>query len=353
MLVSSLSLIIIVIGLIFNTSSFLVFTCNKKMRSINSMIILSFVCITDTLALFTWNLDHFLDAYNLTRVVYLSIDACRFFNWLQYFSMQCSGLLYSLVSVDRYFTITTIPGSFFSKLPFGTPKTAIIWCSSIVIILAILNSHMLFMQGYTVIIVVNITQTLLNTTILNKSNDNIITKVYSPQHVEQVICYVSKSGDYVLYPMWDYANLVIYSIVPFILMVLFNSLLIKVTYSRNRKLNSHLFQDKRTHELNIRKRRLTISLFIITFAFLSMTLPGNIIYAFFYKDMNATLIGTKILIIVDCLMFFQHVSIFFVCLFTNKLFRKVVINILKFILIKVKITKNELTTINISTKFSC
>lgn len=334
--VSYLSIVIIVIGLIFNTSAFLVFTCSKKMRGMSSMIFLAFICVTDISALFTWNLNHFLEAHQWHFVEYISVHACRFFNWLQYFSLQCSGLFYSLVSVDRYFTISAMPGSFYSKLPFGTPKSALIWSISIIFLVAVLNSHMLFMHGYTETVTYNITKTtvmpVFNATANITQNLNL-TLIIGQESNEEIICYKSKSGDYILNPMWDYANIVIYNFLPVIIMAIFNTLLIRVTFGLKKAVKKDK-EDKQTIEANKRKRRLTISLFLITVAFLIMTLPGNILYAFFFNQMKATSIGYTILIAVDYLIFFHHVSIFFICFATNSFFREIVICALRSVLIK-------------------
>ena len=50
---SYISLIIIILGLIGNTTTYIIFRFNKDMKKLPSMVILSFVCITDTLSLFT------------------------------------------------------------------------------------------------------------------------------------------------------------------------------------------------------------------------------------------------------------------------------------------------------------
>ena len=52
-IVSYISIIIIMLGLIGNTTTFIIFRFNKDMKKLPSMVILSFVCITDTLSLFT------------------------------------------------------------------------------------------------------------------------------------------------------------------------------------------------------------------------------------------------------------------------------------------------------------
>ncbi len=48
-MISYISLIIITLALIFNTFAFLIFRLNSEMKKMPSIVILSFLCVTDTL----------------------------------------------------------------------------------------------------------------------------------------------------------------------------------------------------------------------------------------------------------------------------------------------------------------
>ena len=67
----------------------------------------------------TWNLDHFLKPLFKIEIEFINIHTCKLFQFIQYFSLQSSGLLLATVCVDRYFSVISTPGSFISKLPFG------------------------------------------------------------------------------------------------------------------------------------------------------------------------------------------------------------------------------------------
>jgi hypothetical protein len=319
---SYIPLVIIVVGVLGNTSSFLIFICNQKLRKMSCMIFLSFIAIYDTLGLFTWNLNHFLQPNKLPAVESLSLAACRFFNFLQYFSLQCSGILYSMLSVDRYFTIMAIPGSFISKLPFGTHRSALMWCLSITLVLAVINCHMLFMHGFIKTTYVNATQPATDQIFNQTSN-----YTYRKDKVETLVCFVSEDGSYQINPMWDYANLVLYNFIPFILMAIFNTLLLMKTFGTNSNRKKSTTQDKKAKLNNRRKRRLTISLFIITFGFIVMTLPGSIVYGFFFDLLRPTAVGHAVLIACDCFLFSQHAMLFFMCLITNIFFRQAIVEL--------------------------
>ena len=61
--------------------------------------------------------------------------------------------------VDRFISIKSIPGSFYSRLPFGTIKSAYIWCGCITLIMFLFNIHILIFNGnYIKVIQTNITE---------------------------------------------------------------------------------------------------------------------------------------------------------------------------------------------------
>ena len=122
--VSYVPLAIIVLGVFGNLTSFLIYTFHPALNKYSSMVFLSFIAILDTLGLFVWNLDHYLFINFGFGIEGRNMVFCKFFTFLQYVTLQTSGLLYSVISVDRYFTVISKPGSFIKKLPFGTRKSA-------------------------------------------------------------------------------------------------------------------------------------------------------------------------------------------------------------------------------------
>lgn len=139
--------VIIALGLTGNLFTLVVLRTNKELQKQSSMIIFSFISILDFLSLFTWNLDsYFTLKYNFIYETKI-LAVCRIMVFLQYFGLQSSALLMSFISIDRFFTIISRPGSFVARLPFGKPRTAFIWSTSIVGFIFLLNSHFLFLGG--------------------------------------------------------------------------------------------------------------------------------------------------------------------------------------------------------------
>lgn len=144
-LVGALNLVAISLGLLGNTLAFIIFRFHKSFKRMPSMVFLSFVAVTDTIALFEWNLNHFTIIYSVNLMT--TLLECRLVNFIQYASLQSSALILSLMCVDRYITVVALPGSFLQKLPFRTNRTAFIWSSGVIIFAIILNSHLLFLLG--------------------------------------------------------------------------------------------------------------------------------------------------------------------------------------------------------------
>jgi hypothetical protein len=75
-----------------------------------------------------------------------------------------------------------------------------------------------------------------------------------------------------------------------------------------------------------KKRKLTISLLVITFAFIILTLPSTIARGFLSNWMYATLPWANMTLdVLDYFSFLNHASVSFNCFLTNYKFRNVVI----------------------------
>jgi hypothetical protein len=223
------------------------------------------------------------------------------------------------MSIDRYVAIRSLPGSFYSKLPFGTPKSALRWSIGIVSFFAILNSHILIFNGYYE------DPVLKNRTVLTVAENGTLsnlTEEYLYQNPD-LFCNLYKNG-FTLFPTWDQLNMFIYSFIPATVMITFNFLLIYTTLMV-RKPTSSNSRNQESDRALAKKRKLTISILVITFAFIFLTLPSMIAWGFLADWMYATLPwGNLTLDILDYLSFSNHSSVFFSCFLTNYKFRGVI-----------------------------
>ena len=286
------------LGFFGNILTFIILRTNKELKKQSSMVMFSFIGLCDLVALFTWNLDTFFRfIYNISYEVN-SLVTCRLMVFLQYFGLEASGLLFCFISVDRYFSIIAKPGS---KLPFGTVKSSFYWSLGITISMFIFNSHILFLNGFE------------NDQTMNQTNfsDNINCYKYYP--------------DFEFEAFWDKVKMVVYSLIPSIVMIVFNTLIIVTTLKLGKNLNRN---DEKAIEVYNKKRRLTICLITVTTLFPLMTLP-NVIYYGFFNDYSEPWIRKYVGGFTNNLTFFHHACLFFSLFFTNIYFRKAVYSIFK------------------------
>lgn len=316
LIIGYLCLINVVIGVSGNSLCFIVFQSNKDLRKMSYAIYLSFCAITDTLSLFTWNLDYFIQLYSI-RIEYTNLFNCRLFSFLQYFSLECSAWLLSFVCIDRFVTVVQMPGSFMSKLPFSTQKTARTWSILIILFFFIANLHLLGLNGYITSIVSS------NVTKIYKINGTII-NITVIQYTNRLYCYYYSPS--ISLQLWDQFHMYAYSFVPFVIMIIFNSLLVFKTlmppkFHHKPKSDNHINE----------KRRITISLLTINFAFCLMTFPGSFVYGYLYGQMSKSQLGKAIMHFLDYFSLLNRASLFLNCFIANKNFRKA---LLKFYLAK-------------------
>ena len=145
--IAHFNLIPICLGLVGNTICFLIFRFHSSFNRMPSMVFLSFVAVTDTIALFEWNLNHFTVLVYGVDISMSSLAFCRIYTFTQYVVIESSALILSMMCIDRYVTVVSMPGSFMSKLPFRTNRTAFIWSLGIVIFTILLNFHQILFLG--------------------------------------------------------------------------------------------------------------------------------------------------------------------------------------------------------------
>ena len=117
------------------------------------------------------------------------------------------------------------------------------------VICLLLNSHILFLNGY-------------------RTNSS----------KSAIKCYATKTNPNYIFPNWERVHLVVYNICPFIIMCICNTYIIYVT------IRSARIRLPSTNQYS-RHRQLSIMLIFITFAFVLLTLPSCIYFVFFRHRM--------------------------------------------------------------------
>ncbi len=126
-LFSAIALVLIIFGTLGNL--FASYVCLRpSLQKKHTFRILSVLFIHQILSLYTWNLDIFLLFFwpsgkgaflkmdQITIIESLSIETCKIFTFMQYYSLQCISWLILYVSVNQYVKLY-FPDLIYSRKP--------------------------------------------------------------------------------------------------------------------------------------------------------------------------------------------------------------------------------------------
>lgn len=238
-----LMLAVFIIGTVGNLLSFLVMV-RKRMRSSTTAFYMACLAVADTLVLLTgclrrWILEVFeVDLLNVNTV------ACHSVNFLQYLSFDIATWILVAMTIDRVVVVTNPLKAY----RYSTRARA---AASIVILIVLfvgLNSHFFF----------------------------------TTEHNERNICTAAEQYREFYVAIWSWIDAVVYSFLPFTLLLLLNIIIIvsiMKANGRKRKMSSQ-FQNRRKSEQShtLKTSRLTAMLLSITFAFILLTAPSMIVH---------------------------------------------------------------------------
>lgn len=211
------------------------------------------VAVADLCSLYSWNLNlfykHLINNYQ-NDLEDGSIFSCRMISFIAFVSLQLSSWYLTLVSLDRCLNLHFL----FWNRRFGGPNNAVLIILSVTILIVILNSHLLFLNGY------------------RKANCVPFEKRTC------IICYSNEKDAYYIFPKWEKFHLIIYNLVPFTIMLICSCFIIRRSIpSRQSTLHRH----RSTRKCRQRKQRqITYLLLSVTFLFIILTLPVMIYNVF-------------------------------------------------------------------------
>ena len=229
-------LVLIIIGTILNLLTFIIL-CRTSFRNTHKRPTLHYmraIALLDIFILYGWNLDHYLEGTFGIKLDSYSVVSCKFFTFINYFTYQVSAWLRVLICFDRYLSLSRLHRTW-----FNVSKNVLIIIGVTIIVSILINFHFLPFVCY-----------------------------YENERV------ILDSLYYMVYPMWDHVNLIIYNCLPFLLMIIFNS---GVIY--------HLILLRRISTIGknsrIQHRAISATLLVTTCLFFLMTTPVSIAYAYF------------------------------------------------------------------------
>ena len=303
------ALFLIIVGTIFNLTSFLVMI-RKNMRKYACMRYLAILSIVDLLVLYQWNLNTFYK-YNFSFPPFyrdleeLSLFWCRWISYLAFSTLQLSSWLLSIVSIDRVMVVYCTCWNKYMHKPNRINLVIIL----IILIIFMSNVHIVLYNGYTEHF--NSTQT----DILSSDSNQTV-------QLQKVVCYRSKSDSKYIFPKWEKVHLLIYNAIPFGIMLVCNSMIIyNVKFARR--------VQSQTKSSAKKKRRMTLMLVLITFTFMILTLPSVITHTFLREFLINKTYRRMVNIIVNSLLHTSHAINFLLYVYSAPNFRAEIIRIVK------------------------
>lgn len=117
--------------------------------------------------------------------------------------------------------------------------------------------------------------------------------------------------------IWGKIHLMLYSVVPFIVLLIVNFLLVRKIMSRKK---IHLSISNVTNEKKSRKNdRINRTVLLLTFLFILMTLPSASA-SFFFTTLVTSDFGLFLIVLFNCISFSYHGFNFIFMAFSNKIF---------------------------------
>jgi len=246
---------------------------------------MSAIAFVDMLMLYGWNLDHFFRLKFGFEIDRLTVLSCKLSIYFNHFLSQSSAWLRVWMCIDRFFTLNQVR----QRRAIYQHHRVIFLIIFTFVGIALINLHLPIFSCYT-------------------------------YHNGTEIKIAGGSLDYDLYPAWNYINLALYNIIPFILMLIFNILIIR-----------HLILIKRTSILQqsrIRHLSISIPILLTAFLFCIMTTPPAITFAFFYQQTRSDIFNKYLLSLLDSIKYTYYSLTFFLYFITLIDFRREVFRLL-------------------------
>ena len=257
-----------------------------NLRQHTTMRYLTAVAIADLCSLYSWNLNlfykHLINPYQ-NDLEDASIFSCRLISFIAFVSLQLSSWYLTLVSLDRCLSIHFL----FWHRQLGQTKYATYIIFAVAIIILILNSHLLFLNGYRI--------------------QNCVPYAKRTCY----ICYARVTDPDYIFPKWEKIHVIIYNFFPFSIMLISNGFIIHRSLStgstHQQRIKSIDSGNSGSQNRQRRQRQMTCILVSVTFLFVFLTTPVMIYNVFlrnYLKDRKP--LKYIVLGILLCVQFTSH-----------------------------------------------
>lgn len=284
-------------------SSMISYRLGQKNKS--TFKILSYVFFFNALTLYTWVLDIFLSIFNIRNdtssrnidsfniIESLSIPTCKIFAFNQYFTLQTISWLLVFLLVDQIILL------YLPKLKYNVK----IVCLLIIFFFFVFNSHIIIFAG---------SINYKNVTVEKNDTFSIVELKQSVDCFHGVVY-----NFYKLWPIWDQIHLLVYSFVPFVIMMICNL----VTIVKLVRFEKSLAADSSKIKKNKTSRKLAMVLLVTNICFMICSLPEIVLFTYYFEYMSSNRHRFLLLPASDLLHFTYIGFSFLIYLLKNKLFR--------------------------------
>ena len=312
--------ILFVCGILGNILIFVVLT-RPAMRRVSAYVYFLVLSIVDTIVLFIGLLRLWVARLLMYDIRDQSVWVCKILSVAGYTVSDYSVWLIVAVTIERFIAVSR-PLSTVGDIKSGTKTRRVMIV--MVILFAILfgiNAHLLW-----------------TTTIEIKGGHSNFTNLT----LSQPKCTGAKGFDVLVNSVWPWVDAVIYSILPLLILFLFNSLIICRVFRANRirinQLSAHSRKSpsgrsKEPREATDGGRRLTVMLLTVSFAFVITTLPQSAMLIYVpFRPANLSIDSIMILRLIqtisELLMYTNHSINFYLYCATGRKFRHQLMRVL-------------------------
>ena len=287
--------IVIVVGVVGNSLSLAVML-RTSMRQTSTALYLAALAVADTLVLLAGALRQWLMVLpGRLDLAATNIVPCKLLPWVFYSATHTAGWLIVFMTIDRFFLI---------RYPLkmkrvSSGKIARVIISFTWVLFGLVNMHFLIL------------------------GDIIVAPRAGGQ--TQTYCFPSSEAGQQFYTdVFPWIDAALYNYLPFVLLVIFNGLLVATLCSADR--NSHRLSESSTlgsalssRSTTDQTRRVSVLMLIVCFVYLLTTTPTGLIWLFYTR---LQLEDTLVSFVVDFLMYINNSCNFFVYCATGTRFRE-------------------------------
>lgn len=318
--ISIVDFFIILLGTIGNLTCFYLLN-RKRVRVMSNMRYLSILTIVDSVCLYGWFLSSIYrqlnDESHIKRLENISAFSCKAISYMSFTSLQLSSFLLCIITIDRLLII--ISPLWRSKCLHIKNVNCIIIGS--IMFFMILNLAIPINLGNNGSIKVKIVQENKNQNSLFFEISDLMespssTHNMNTQSNNMVTIWQCYDDSDKLLKIWKILHLCLYSLLPFPILAIFNSLVIYLTRDTARQASEY---NKKKAKFG--QRFVTRLLIFLTFSFICTTLPSTIVYAFWHIEILQKKYGRVLLNLLNTIQFSRHGLNWIIYLYSSSVMR--------------------------------